>query len=131
METIKNQNRVNLKSGAYSVAEIAAAPTRTATVAGATTGVIAATDKVVAALGVTGQTGYFLTLPAPVVGKRLLLLGNAFAYKCQTSGNTIAIDGITGTPANLTVAARTVVELVCTSATNWQVVKGGSAGAIA
>lgn len=127
MERIINQDRVKLKGGLYTYAEIAAAPTRTATVAGATTGVIAATDKVVAALGVTGQTGYFLTLPTPVVGKTLLFLGNAFAYKIQTSGNTIAIDGITGTPANLTVAARTAIELVCTSATNWQVVKGSGA----
>jgi hypothetical protein len=131
MERIINQDRVKLKGGLYSAAEIAAAPTRTATVGGATTGVIAATDKVVAALGVTGQTGYLLTLPTPVVGKSLLLLGNAFAYKVQTNTNTVGIDGITGTPATLTVAARTVVELVCTSATNWQVVKGGSAGAIA
>jgi hypothetical protein len=108
-------------------ANIAAAVTRTATSGGGTTGVVAATDKVVAAVGVTGQTGYQLTLPAPVVGKRLLFLGSVYAYKIQTNGNTVGIDSITGTPATLTVAARTPIELVCTSATNWQVVVGSGA----
>ena len=117
MEKISNQTRVRAKAGTYTAAEIAAAVTRTATADGTGTGVIAATDKVVAAVGVTGQTGYLLALPTPVIGKSLLLLGNVYAYKVKTSGNTVGIDGITGTPATLTVAARTVVELVCTSLT--------------
>jgi len=127
MNTVKNNTRLKAANNGFTAAEVAGAVTRTATVAGATTGVIAATDKVVKATGVTGQTGYFLTLPAPVVGKRILLLGSPFAYKLQTSGNTIGINATTGTPANLTVAALTVIEVVCTSATNWAVTVGGGA----
>ena len=127
MDKISNQTRKKAVNAGFTAAEIAAAVTRTATVAGATTGVIAVTDKVIAAVGVTGQTGYFLTLPAPVVGKRLLFLASVYAYKIQTSGNTVGINGVTGTPAALTVAAATAIELVCTSATNWAVRVGGGA----
>lgn len=124
----KIATNTRLKAGfVITAANIAAAVTRTATSGGGTTGVVAATDKVVAAVGVTGQTGYALTLPAPVVGKVILFLGSVYAYKIQTNTNTVGIDGITGTPAALTVAARTPIQLVCTSATNWQVVVGSGA----
>lgn len=127
MDSVKNNTRKKANVGSYTSTELAAAVTRTATSDGATTGVIAITDKVIAAVGITGQTGYWLTLPAPTIGKRLLLLPSPFAYKIATSGNTIGINGITGTPAKLTVAAATCIELVCTSATNWVVVNGSGA----
>ena len=126
MTKVSNQARIKAALD-VTPSNLGAPVTRTATVAGATTGVVAATDKVVQSVGVTGQTGYFLTLPVPVVGKTIQFLGSVFAYKIQTSGNTIGIDGITGTPANLTVAARTPIKLTCTSLTNWQVVVGSGA----
>lgn len=127
MESIKNNTRKKANVGSFTSTELAAAVTRTATSDGTTTAIVATTDKVVAAVGVTGQANYFLVLPAPVVGKRLLFLPSPYAYKIATSGNTIGINGTTSTPAKLTVAAATTIELVCTSATNWVVTVGSGA----
>lgn len=126
MTKIGNQNRLKV-ADSYTIAELNAAVTRTATVAGATTGTLAATDVVVNAVGVTGQTAYILLLPAPVVGKRILFLASPFAYTIKTSGATIKINGAGSAAAVLTVAAWTVIELVCTTATNWVVTRGGGA----
>lgn len=127
MTKISNQTRIKAIAAGYTTAELAAAVTRTATSGGGTTGVIDATTKVVDAVGVQSQAAYALTLPVPVVGKKILFTPSVYAYVIQTSGNSIGINDITGTPAKLTVAAATTIELTCTSLTNWAITIGGGA----
>jgi hypothetical protein len=119
MTKVKNQVRLKAVASGFEAIELNNPVTRTATSGGATTGLIAATDVVVAATGVTSQTGYLLTLPAPVVGKEILLLPSTYAYKVQTSGTSIKINSQGSAAGTLTVAATTGVRLLCVSATNW------------
>jgi hypothetical protein len=126
MEKISNQTRVRAKVGTYTAAELAAAESRTATATGATTGTISATAKVVAPIG-SGTTTHLIILPAPVVGKQILLLGAVAAYTLATNGATVKLNGAGTNAGTLTVAATMVIEVLCTSATNWVITRGNGA----
>ncbi len=62
-----------------------------------------------------------IILPAPVVGKRIVLQNGATGYELRTSSpTTIAINGGTGAGAESAIAASTTVYITCTSATTWK-----------
>ncbi len=91
----------------------------TATTGGAA---IPASADVVNCIGITGQTGYKIVLPTPVVGKKLTLInasGFAFALVSSTPAS-IGINGGTGT-VSLAIATAKVCECTCVSLTNWVV----------
>lgn len=92
---------------------------RTATAAGTTTGIIApATDHVVVT---SANSAYIVTLPAPVVGKRIIVDVGANGCRIQTSAPaTVGINGGTGASANSTIAANSTCFLFCVSATSWK-----------
>lgn len=89
---------------------------RTATVAGATTGLIAATDEIVEALGVTGQTNYLVLLPNPSTlprGKKFIIYGKSFASKLGVVNTPTActVNGIAGASASGTIAVGAAYEV--------------------
>ena len=92
---------------------------RTATADGTTTGVISAgTDHVTVT---SANSAYIVTLPAPVVGKKLVV--DVGANGCRIASSTpasIGINGGTGASANSTIAANSTCFLFCVSATSWK-----------
>lgn len=59
-------------------------------------------------------------LPAPVLGKRIIIINGATGYELRSSSpTTIGINGGTGADAESAIGASTVLELICASATNW------------
>jgi hypothetical protein len=90
----------------------------TATVAGATTGVIPPGANFVQVT--SGDAAHFITLPEPVVGKEVWLRNGATAYELQSSAPaTVAINGGSGAGAQTTVAANRLVRCKCDTATTW------------
>lgn len=92
---------------------------RTATAAGTTTGIISdGTDHVVVT---SANSAHIVTLPAPVVGKRIVIDVGANGVRIQTSAPaTIGINGGVGASANSTIAANSTCFLFCVSATSWK-----------
>lgn len=122
----KVEIRNTIREGKFSNYDVSQAVDATATATGATTGTIPATAKVVNALGVTGQVDYIIVLPAPVAGKKLLLLGNGYQYELQTSDPaTIYLNGVKGAGVELAVAASQAVELLCVDSTHWIAINSG------
>jgi hypothetical protein len=104
-------------------AKLAGAAAVTATADGATTGIIPATAF--HATVTSADAAHIVTLPAPVVGKQVIIDNGATAFELQTSDpETIGING--GTPAagaSSTVAANETVIAICISATAWKAIK--------
>ena len=91
----------------------------TATNAGAA---IPTSADVVNCIGITGQVGYKIILPEPVIGKKLTLInasGFTFALVSSTPAS-IEINGGKGA-VSLAVATAKVCECKCVSLTNWVV----------
>lgn len=94
------------------------ATARTATVDGLTTAIIAdGSGHITITSSVNTK---LITLPAPTPGVVVRLVVGANGYALQSSAPaTVAINGGTGASAKTTIAASTLVECRCTSATTW------------
>ena len=69
----------------------------------------------------SANSAHFVQLPAPVIGTEVTIIENGTACKLVTSAPaTVGISGGTGASASVTIAANTIVKLICTSATNWR-----------
>lgn len=96
----------------------------TATVAGATTGTIAAAGSLQFVTVTSGDAAHIIILPAPTPGTIVILANGATAYELKSSApSTIAINGGTGAAVSSTIAANSMVIAVCTSATTWQAIR--------
>lgn len=92
---------------------------RTATVTGATTGTISATTTHVTVT--SDDANKIIILPAPVVGRTLIIHNGATGYELRSSAPaTIAINGGTGTNAESAIAADSTCYLVCVTTTAWK-----------
>lgn len=95
---------------------------RTATAAGDGTGVIPEQAGFVSVT--SGNADHIVTLPAPKIGKVVILRNGATAYELRSSDPaTIAINGGTGTAAESAIAANSMVIAVCTTLTAWQAIR--------
>lgn len=69
----------------------------------------------------SGGAGHEVKLPAPVVGKKLVIHVGATGFDLQSSDPaTIAINGGTGSGYESPIAANSTCFLVCVSATAWK-----------
>ena len=92
---------------------------RTATVAGATTGTISANTTYVSAT--SANANHIIILPAPVVGKVLVIDVGATGFKLKPNAATVGINGGTpGAAAVSVIAANSTCYLICVSATAWK-----------
>jgi hypothetical protein len=67
------------------------------------------------------NAAHFTQLPTPVIGKEVVIIQNGTASKLVTNDPTnVGISGGTGAAASVTLAANTIVFLICTSLTNWR-----------
>lgn len=90
----------------------------TATADGTGTGVVPAVASFVTVT--SANAAHIVTLPAPVVGKVLMMAVGANGCELRTSAPaTIGINGGTGANAESAIPANTFVMLVCKSATEW------------
>lgn len=93
----------------------------TATADGLTTGIIPATAAFVTVTSAGANN--IVALPAPVVGKVLILRNGATGYELRSSAPaTIAINGGSGANAESAIAASAMVIAVCTTLTTWQAI---------
>lgn len=93
---------------------------RTATADGTTTGTI--TDTTTGHVTVTSDdANKIIILPAPVVGKVLVLHNGATGYELRSSAPaTIAINGGTGASAESAIPANSTCVLFCVTSTAWK-----------
>jgi len=92
----------------------------TATDDGLTTGIIPAGSRVVQVT--SANAAHLVTLPAPTVGRELLLINTSgVAFELQSSApTTISINGGAGASASSTLALTALlIRCVCISATQW------------
>jgi hypothetical protein len=69
----------------------------------------------------SANSAHIVILPPPVPGKKLYLHVGANGFALRSSAPaTVAINGGTGASASSAIAADTLVEIVCTTATTWQ-----------
>lgn len=93
----------------------------TATADGLTTGIVPAEAAFVTVT--SADANHIVALPAPVVGKVIILRNGATGYELRSSAPaTIAINGGAGAGAESAIAASTMVIAVCTTATTWQAI---------
>ena len=95
---------------------------RTATADGTTTGTIAAAGMVQIVKVTATDANHIIVLPAPVLGKIVVLIEVTTAgYELRTSAPaTIGINGGTGASAESAIPASTTAILICETATNWK-----------
>lgn len=106
---------------AFTLVQGAVSQAVTATVDGLTTGIIAAQTK--HATVTSSASTKIVTLPAPVVGNRLVVDVGANGFKLQTTAPaTIAINGGSGASAVSAIAANSTIELICISLTAWKAI---------
>jgi hypothetical protein len=68
----------------------------------------------------SANSAHLVTLPAPVPGTRVSLIGNATGYDLRSSAPaTVAINGGTGASAKTAVAASLLQECRCVTPTAW------------
>lgn len=92
---------------------------RTATTDGTTTGTISANATHVTVT--SDNADKIIVLPAPVVGKQIVIHNGATGYELRSSDPaTIAINGGTGTAAESAIAANSTCVLYCTTTTAWK-----------
>lgn len=92
-----------------------------ATTDGLTTGIVSPNATHVSVTSASSSN--IITLPAPVVGKKLVIDVGATGFKLQTTApSTIGINGGTGSTAKSTVAASSTIELICVSLTSWKAI---------
>ena len=91
----------------------------TATADGTTTGTIAAGINVAYVAGANSSNK--VILPAPVKGVQLIVINQVAAQTLTVigNGNTITINGVTGSPASITLAAASSLFCIAISATEW------------
>lgn len=69
----------------------------------------------------SANSAHIVILPPPVPGKKLYIHVGANGFALRSSAPaTVAINGGTGASAGSAIAADTLVEIVCTTATSWQ-----------
>lgn len=105
----------------YAVAERNAARVQavTATTTGATTGTIL--PGTTQATVTSDSADKIVILPAPVVGKQIVIHNGATGYELRTSDPaTIAINAGTGTNAESAIAANSTCVLICVTTTAWK-----------
>lgn len=96
---------------------------RTATVAGATTGLIAdGAGRLQVYLITATDANHIIILPTPVVGTIVVLCEvSTVGYELRTNTPaSIGINGGVGSAAESAIPASTTVVLVCETATNWK-----------
>lgn len=83
--------------------------------------ILPSNTREIVAVVASANSAHLLQLPPPVIGTRVTLINGGTAFVLRSSAPaTVGISGGTGSTAGVTVAANTVVELICTSATNWR-----------
>jgi len=88
------------------------------TVAGDGTGQVG--DDITFATVTSANANHIITLPAPVVGRKITLVNGATGYELRSSDPaTIGINGGVGANAESAIGANLVVKLECVSLTNW------------
>lgn len=93
----------------------------TATAAGDGTGVVP--EQAGFASVVSDNANHIVTLPAPKIGKVVILRNGATGYELRSSAPaTVAINGGSGANAESAIAANTMVIAVCTTLTAWQAI---------
>ena len=93
----------------------------TATADGTGTGTIP--DAAAFVTVTASDANHIITLPAPTVGKVIVLRNGATGYELRSSTPaSIAINGGSGANAESAIAANTMVIAVCTTATTWQAI---------
>jgi hypothetical protein len=103
--------------------------TLTATADGTGTGVVG--SDVTFATVTSANANHIVTLPAPVVGRKITLVNGATGYEIRSSAPaTIGINGGVGANAESAVGANVVVKLECVSLTNWIGATVSSAGVV-
>lgn len=91
----------------------------TATADGLTTGIIGSTAGHVTVT--SGNADHIVVLPAPEVGKRIVIDVGANGFELRSSSpTTIAINGGTGSAAESAIAANSTIIAICVSATAWK-----------
>ena len=94
---------------------------RTATAAGDGTGQISAYAKHVTVT--SDDANKIITLPAPVVGKQIVINVGATGFELRTTAPaTIAINGGSGANAESAIAANSTIIAICISATAWKAI---------
>jgi hypothetical protein len=94
---------------------------RTATADGTGTGQISAQATHVTVT--SANADHIVTLPAPVVGKQLVINVGATGFELRSSSpTTIAINGGTGSGAESAIAANSTILAICISATAWKAI---------
>lgn len=80
----------------------------------------------------SANADHIVILPAPVVGKQLVIDVGATGFELRSSSpTTIAINGGTGSGAESAIAANSTCFLTCISATAWKGFKQASDGTLA
>ena len=91
----------------------------TATTTGATTGTILAGTS--HATVTSDDANKIVILPAPVVGKQIVIHNGATGYELRTSAPaSIAINGGSGSNAESAIAANSTCVLICVTTTAWK-----------
>jgi hypothetical protein len=68
----------------------------------------------------SADANHIITLPAPVVGRKITLVNGATGYELRSSAPaTIGINGGVGANAESAIGANLAVKLECVSLTNW------------
>lgn len=95
------------------------ATARTATVAGATTGLIA--DGTSFVVVTSGDANHIIVLPTPTPGTIVWLANGATGYELRSSTPaSVAINGGTGSAGESAIAADSLVCAICVTATAWK-----------
>ena len=94
---------------------------RTATADGTGTGTIADAGLLQFVTVTSASANNIIVLPTPTPGTIVRLAVGANGFELRSSAPaTVAINGGTGASAESAIAANSLVEVVCTSATSWQ-----------
>lgn len=123
---------LSLEGGAVLGGLVLAETAVTATSDGLTTGIVPADAAFVTVTSANANN--IVTLPAPVVGKVVILRNGATGYELRSSAPaSIAINGGAGANAESAIAASTMVIAVCTTTTTWQAISlaGATLAAVA
>jgi hypothetical protein len=80
----------------------------------------------------SSNASHIVVLPAPVIGKQVILQNGATGYELRTSSpSTISINGGSGASAQSAIPATTTVYMTCISLTAWKGFQQNSAGVVA
>lgn len=105
----------------------------TATADGLTTAIIGDDGgQITLVTPTSANAAHIVTLPTPVAGKIVILLGTANGYELRSdTPGSVGINGGTGATAESAIAANTMAVMICQSATDWRGFQMASDGTLA